>query len=310
MRLAMSSSSKSASSSSEDEGELRRGPWTLEEDTLLTQDIACHGEGRWNLVAKRSGLKRTGKSCRLRWLNYLKPDVKRGNLTPQEQILILELHSKWGNRWSKIAQHLPGRTDNEIKNYWRTRVQKQARHLKMDSNSATFQDIIRYVWMPRLLQKIGGSSSSSSLSLPQRTVLPQPLNMHTQNLSSQHISPQPHVPSLNQSLFIQQENNSSSEKSTSPSSSIQTFRMSQVPQIISEYPTSPYSTMVNGDYNTMYTTCYNDMENFSLTSDTASGCIKNPMGYCHVVENNWFGGDLVDGMGNMDEFWQQFWNMQ
>ncbi|KAL8170837.1 hypothetical protein V2J09_022641 [Rumex salicifolius] len=67
------------------------------------------------------GLKRTGKSCRLRWLNYLKPDIKRGNLTPQEQLLILELHSKWGNRWSKIAQHLPGRTDNEIKNYWRTK---------------------------------------------------------------------------------------------------------------------------------------------------------------------------------------------
>jgi len=70
------------------------------------------------------GLKRTGKSCRLRWLNYLKPDIKRGNLTPEEQLLILELHSKWGNRWSRIAQHLPGRTDNEIKNYWRTHFKK------------------------------------------------------------------------------------------------------------------------------------------------------------------------------------------
>ncbi|OQU86413.1 hypothetical protein SORBI_3003G087600 [Sorghum bicolor] len=105
--------------------ELRRGPWTLEEDNLLMNYIACHGEGRWNLLARCSGLKRTGKSCRLRWLNYLKPDIKRGNLTPEEQLLILELHSKWGNRWSRIAQHLPGRTDNEIKNYWRTRVQKQ-----------------------------------------------------------------------------------------------------------------------------------------------------------------------------------------
>ncbi|KAH7571141.1 hypothetical protein JRO89_XS05G0258700 [Xanthoceras sorbifolium] len=69
----------------EEETELRRGPWTLEEDTLLSHYISRHG------------LKRTGKSCRLRWLNYLKPDIKRGNLTPQEQLLILELHSKWGN---------------------------------------------------------------------------------------------------------------------------------------------------------------------------------------------------------------------
>ncbi|KAG1334770.1 Transcription factor MYB78 [Cocos nucifera] len=147
----------------EDKMELRRGPWTLEEDTLLIHYIACHGEGRWNLLAKCSGLKRTGKSCRLRWLNYLKPDIKRGNLSPEEQFLILELHSKWGNRWSRIAQHLPGRTDNEIKNYWRTRVQKQARQLKIDANSAMFRDAIRYRWMPRLLEKMGSSQSMPSL---------------------------------------------------------------------------------------------------------------------------------------------------
>ncbi|XP_043691517.1 transcription factor MYB62-like [Telopea speciosissima] len=139
---AMSSPSKSGSSYGEDDTELRRGPWTLEEDTLLIHYITHHGEGRWNLLARCSGLKKTGKSCRLRWLNYLKPDVKRGKLTPEEQLVILELHSKWGNRWSKNAQHLPGRTDNEIKNYLRTSVQKQARHLKIDENSTRFRDAI------------------------------------------------------------------------------------------------------------------------------------------------------------------------
>ncbi|XP_054810522.1 MYB-like transcription factor EOBI [Prosopis cineraria] len=152
---------KTCSKEEEESTEMRRGPWTLEEDSLLIHYIARHGEGRWNMLAKSAGLKRNGKSCRLRWLNYLKPDIKRGNLTPQEQLLILELHSRWGNRWSKIAQHLPGRTDNEIKNYWRTRVQKQARHLNIESGSKKFIDAVRCFWMPRLVQKVEQKQNSS-----------------------------------------------------------------------------------------------------------------------------------------------------
>ncbi|CAL9778243.1 unnamed protein product [Musa acuminata subsp. burmannicoides] len=117
---------------SSQEAEVRKGPWTMEEDLILVNYIAHHGEGVWNNLARSAGLNRTGKSCRLRWLNYLRPDLRRGNITPQEQLLIMELHARWGNRWSKIARQLPGRTDNEIKNYWRTRIQKRVKRSESD----------------------------------------------------------------------------------------------------------------------------------------------------------------------------------
>ncbi|KAI4338571.1 hypothetical protein MLD38_023614 [Melastoma candidum] len=152
-------------SNEEDVSDLRRGPWTVDEDLTLINHINHHGEGRWNSLARNAGLKRTGKSCRLRWLNYLRPDVRRGNITLEEQLLILELHSRWGNKWSKIAQCLPGRTDNEIKNYWRTRVQKHAKQLNCDVNSRQFKDTMKYLWMPRFMERIQASAAASNPSL-------------------------------------------------------------------------------------------------------------------------------------------------
>ncbi|KAG2725602.1 hypothetical protein I3760_01G073400 [Carya illinoinensis] len=104
---------------------LHRGPWTPREDTLLTKYIQAHGEGHWRSLPKKAGLLRCGKSCRLRWMNYLRPNIKRGNITPDEDDLIIRLHSLLGNRWSLIAGRLPGRTDNEIKNYWNTHLSKR-----------------------------------------------------------------------------------------------------------------------------------------------------------------------------------------
>ncbi|KAG4917065.1 hypothetical protein AAZX31_19G242600 [Glycine max] len=111
---------------------LHRGPWTPREDALLTKYIQTHGEGQWRSLPKRAGLLRCGKSCRLRWMNYLRPDIKRGNITPEEDDLIVRMHSLLGNRWSLIAGRLPGRTDNEIKNYWNTHLSKKLRNQGTD----------------------------------------------------------------------------------------------------------------------------------------------------------------------------------
>ncbi|KAA8542964.1 hypothetical protein F0562_024112 [Nyssa sinensis] len=104
---------------------MKRGPWTPEEDQLLASYIKREGEGRWRTLPKRAGLLRCGKSCRLRWMNYLRPSVKRGQIAPDEEDLILRLHRLLGNRWSLIAGRIPGRTDNEIKNYWNTHLSKK-----------------------------------------------------------------------------------------------------------------------------------------------------------------------------------------
>ncbi|TVU46736.1 hypothetical protein EJB05_06290 [Eragrostis curvula] len=106
---------------------LNRGAWTAMEDDILVSYIRKHGEGKWGSLPKRAGLKRCGKSCRLRWLNYLRPGIKRGNISDDEEELIIRLHGLLGNRWSLIAGRLPGRTDNEIKNYWNTTLGKKVR---------------------------------------------------------------------------------------------------------------------------------------------------------------------------------------
>ncbi|KAK7259675.1 hypothetical protein RIF29_25288 [Crotalaria pallida] len=107
---------------------LKKGPWTSDEDAMLVEYIKKHGEGNWGEVQRHSGLYRCGKSCRLRWANNLRPNLKKGAFTAEEERLIVELHAKMGNRWAHIVTHLPGRTDNEIKNYWNTRIRKCQRY--------------------------------------------------------------------------------------------------------------------------------------------------------------------------------------
>ncbi|CAL5201686.1 unnamed protein product [Lathyrus oleraceus] len=106
---------------------LKKGPWTKEEDEILVDHIKKHGEGNWNAVQKESGIARCGKSCRLRWFNHLRPGLKRGPFTAEEERKILEFHFRKGSKWAQMAALLPGRTDNEIKNFWYARSKKRQR---------------------------------------------------------------------------------------------------------------------------------------------------------------------------------------
>lgn len=104
---------------------VKKGAWTPEEDKILVDYITKNGHGTWRSVPQNSGLRRCGKSCRLRWTNYLRSDIKRGPFTPEEENTIIRLHGELGNRWASIASHLEGRTDNEIKNFWNTHLRKK-----------------------------------------------------------------------------------------------------------------------------------------------------------------------------------------
>lgn len=109
-----------------DKATVKKGPWSPEEDAKLKAYIDDNGTGgNWIALPQKIGLKRCGKSCRLRWLNYLRPNIKHGDFTEEEEHIICSLYISIGSRWSIIAAQLPGRTDNDIKNYWNTKLKKR-----------------------------------------------------------------------------------------------------------------------------------------------------------------------------------------
>ncbi|KAL4605526.1 hypothetical protein ACB092_09G036200 [Castanea dentata] len=140
-----------------DKANVKKGPWSPEEDAKLKEYIDKYGTGgNWIALPQKAGLKRCGKSCRLRWLNYLRPNIKHGEFTENEDRIICGLFANIGSRWSIIAAQLPGRTDNDIKNYWNTKLKKKLMGIFPPSQRKAHQAAT----LSSLLQ----TSSSSSIS--------------------------------------------------------------------------------------------------------------------------------------------------
>ncbi|XP_076888547.1 transcription factor MYB41-like [Bidens hawaiensis] len=183
---------------------LKKGPWTQEEDLKLTQYIQIHGPGNWRTLPKNAGLQRCGKSCRLRWTNYLRPDIKRGRFSFEEEETIIQLHSVLGNKWSAIAARLPGRTDNEIKNYWNTHIRK--RLLRNGINPVTHRPRLDLMDLSSILKS--ASFNLSSLLNIQTLVNPQVLRLATLLASSSSLTQENKELFHNNNLYPMNQNSS------------------------------------------------------------------------------------------------------
>ncbi|KAI9075300.1 hypothetical protein K1719_042705 [Acacia pycnantha] len=174
-----------------DKNGLKKGPWTPEEDLKLINYIQIHGPGNWRTLPKNAGLQRCGKSCRLRWTNYLRPDIKRGRFSFEEEETIIQLHSIMGNKWSAIAARLPGRTDNEIKNYWNTHIRK--RLLRTGIDPVTHAPRLDLLEISSILRSVLTNNQSllnlQSLLRAQALMNPQLLKLATNLLALKNQNP-------------------------------------------------------------------------------------------------------------------------
>ncbi|RID54577.1 hypothetical protein BRARA_G01884 [Brassica rapa] len=118
--------------------EMKKGPWKAEEDEVLINHVNRYGPRDWSSIRSKGLLQRTGKSCRLRWVNKLRPNLKSGcKFSAEEERTVIELQAEFGNKWARIATYLPGRTDNDVKNFWSSRVKRLARILHNSSDAST-----------------------------------------------------------------------------------------------------------------------------------------------------------------------------
>ncbi|XP_023525837.1 protein rough sheath 2 homolog [Cucurbita pepo subsp. pepo] len=139
-----------------------RQRWQPEEDALLRAYVKQYGPKEWNLISQRMGkpLHRDPKSCLERWKNYLKPGLKKGSLSAEEQTLVISLQAKYGNKWKKIAAEVPGRTAKRLGKWWEVFKEKQLKKLQKAQNLTQRRDY----------QNSDGNLSISGVSSPEKAL--------------------------------------------------------------------------------------------------------------------------------------------
>ncbi|ESR59829.1 hypothetical protein CICLE_v10018311mg [Citrus x clementina] len=172
-----------------DEKGMKRGAWSKEEDDKLRAYILRYGHWNWTQLPKFAGLSRSGKSCRLRWMNYLRPDIKHGNYTKEEEDTIIKTRQQHGNKWALIAAKLPGRTDNEIKNYWHTHLKKKI-DKKTDSADQEHEETSQSDQAERQEINLAATTSSSD---HHHHAVGSPVNSLCEDISTRDFWTQPFV---------------------------------------------------------------------------------------------------------------------
>ncbi|GMI78904.1 myb domain protein 9 [Hibiscus trionum] len=259
------------------ENGLKKGPWLPEEDRILIDYIQTHGHGSWRALPKLAGLNRCGKSCRLRWNNYLRPDIKRGRFSEEEEQTIINLHAALGNKWSAMASHLPGRTDNEIKNFWNTHLKKKL--LQMGIDPVTHLPRTDLNVLPNLTQLLAAAEFSNFIMMNFLAGPTFPENHQLQANSNLPFGFAPHELVQLQSNFVEFNNNhqfQSSSSSTQPA---------QLPALV---PASPECRPIT----------VNQPENKNINPNDISK--SNPSSTSTTFEA-W--GDLMDNEAS-DSYWR------
>ncbi|XP_057751057.1 transcription factor MYB41-like [Arachis stenosperma] len=284
-----------------DKNGLKKGPWTPEEDLKLTNYIQTHGPGNWRTLPKNAGLQRCGKSCRLRWTNYLRPDIKRGRFSFEEEEAIIQLHSVLGNKWSAIAARLPGRTDNEIKNYWNTHIRK--RLLRMGIDPITHAPRLDHLLDVSSILRTLIANPSSLLSLQALLTHPQPFLFNPELLKLLAAAT---TPSTLMSTKNDQNNPDFASSSSSSSQNINNNNNDILQQILSgklNQLVAPKEEFVtHGHFETPISTIQGNVEglmennnnNFNVLQQDQVGFIGNQdLDNNNIANQNSFGYDSV-----------------